>query len=98
MPHENTPELNNELDLEFVRATFPGWRLGGGPGHWFAVRGGVEATSGPRSLLRRCLSASTLMALADMLCLQEYLDGLSDEELADVWQQAGLPQSSGQAS
>jgi hypothetical protein len=31
-----------------------------------------------------------------MLCLQEYLDGLSDHELADVWQRAGVPQS-GQA-
>jgi hypothetical protein len=48
-------------------------------------------------LLRRCLNASTREALAEKLCLQEHLDGLSDHELADVWQRAGLPQS-GQAS
>lgn len=86
-----------QLDLESLRATFTNWRLGGEPGYWFAVRGGVEVTSCPRSLLRRCLSASTLEALADMPCLPEYLDGLSDHELADVWRRASLPRP-GQAS
>src|SRR5689334_16069511 len=77
-------EPSSQLDPESLRAAFPDWRLGGAPGNWFAVRGGLEATSGPRSLLRRCLSASTLSALADKLCLQEHLDGLSDHDLADT--------------
>jgi hypothetical protein len=88
----------SQLDLDSLRAAFPNWRFGGVPGHWYAVRGGVEAASGPRSLLRRCLSASTLEALADKLCLQHFLDGLSDEALANVWQQAKLPQASDQAA
>lgn len=87
----------DKLDIESLRTAFPDWRLGGARGNWFAIRGGLEVTSGPRSLLRRCLSASTLEALAEKLCLQEYLDSLSDHEPADVWQRAGLPQP-GQAS
>ncbi len=79
------------VDLEPLRATFQNWRLGGAPGNWFAGRGGVEFANGPRSLRRRCLSASTVEALADMLCLQEHLDILSDQELADVWQQLKIP-------
>ncbi len=31
------------------------------------------------------------MELAEMLCLQEYLDGLSDSELGVVWQHVELP-------
>ena len=105
MPPEELPPLlgrihesGAELDLDVIRASFPDWRLSGALGHWFAVRGGIETASGPRSLLRRCLSASTLGALADKLCLQAFLDGLSDEALATVWQQAQLPSTSDQAA
>lgn len=87
----------DKLDIESLRTTFPNWHLGGAPGYWLAFRGGLEAADGPRSLLRRCLSASTLEALAEKLCLQEHLDGLSDHELADLWRQVGLTQS-GRAS
>ena len=105
MPDENdrgprmgaTGSAVGQLDLESLRASFPNWRIGGAPGNWHAVRGGLIAQDGPRSLLRCYLGAVTLMALADRLCLQEYLDGLNEHELADVWQRTGLPQS-GQAS
>ncbi len=39
-------------------------------------------------MLRCYLSANTLIALVDKLCLQEYLDGLSEHELAEVWKRA----------
>lgn len=90
---------NRELDLDSVRATFPGWRIGEAPGnYYYAFRGGLVALDGPRSLLRRHLRADTLLALTEQLCLQNYLDGLSDQELAEVWQRVSLPQPSTQAA
>ena len=93
-----SPGAVSQLDLESLRASSPNWRLGGTPGNWFAVRGGLEAASGPQSLLRHCLSASTLEALAEKLCLPEHLDGLSGQELAGVWQRVKLPHSTEQAA
>ena len=86
-----------KLDLDILRAAFPSWRIGGSLGFWYALRGGAIVAAGPRSLLRCYLSAGTLFALAEKLCLQDHLDGLSDQELADVWQRACLPPT-GQAS
>jgi hypothetical protein len=48
------------LDVATVRKAYVDWRIGGGPGCWFAVRDGVKAHYGPRSLLRSCLSAPHL--------------------------------------
>ena len=53
---------------------------------------------GPWSLLRRHLRADTLLALAEQLGLQVYLDNLSDQELAEVWQRVRLPKRSRQAA
>lgn len=89
---------NPKLELGSVRATFPGWRIGGERGTWYAFRGGIEMLEGPRSLLRRYLHANTLQDLAEQLGLQEYLDGLSDQALTDVWRRARLPEPSGQAA
>jgi hypothetical protein len=89
---------NGELDSGSVRAAFPGWHIGGSDGNWYAFRGGAVAPDGPRSLLRCYLRADTLPALADQLCLQVYLDGLSDEELAEVWRRVSLPEPFGQAA
>jgi hypothetical protein len=89
---------NGELDLDSVRATFPGWHIGRSCGNWYAFRGGAVALHGPRSLLRCYLHADILMALAEQLSLQEYLDGLSEQELAEVWQRVGLPESSRQVA
>jgi hypothetical protein len=97
-PTCSEPVASGQLDLDSLRAAFPNWHLGGAPGYWFAVRGGVEVAGGPRSLLRCCLSADTLEALADKLCLQVYLDGLSDQELEGVWQHVKLPHSTEQAA
>ena len=79
------------LDVATVREAYPDWRIGGGPGCWFAVRDGVEAHYGPKSLLRRCLSAPDLPQLAEKLGLQQYLDRLAPEELADVWKRVMPP-------
>jgi hypothetical protein len=87
-----------QLGLDALRAVFPNWRINGSPCHWFAVRGGFVAHGGPRSLLHCYLSASTLLELAEKLGLQEYLDGLSDQELADVWHRIELPRPTKQAA
>ncbi len=89
---------NPELELSSVRATFPGWHIGRSCGNWFAFRGGAVALDGPRSLLRCYLRAGALSALAEQLGLQVYLDGLSDQELTEVWQRVSLPEPFGQAA
>ena len=103
-PNELPPHLSGihesvtELDLDSVRTTFPDWRIVGERGIWYAFRGGLMELEGPRSLLRCYFRADTLLALADKLCLQRFLDGLSDEALAEVWQRVSLPQPSRTAS
>ena len=72
------------LDVATVREACPDWRIGGGPGCWFAVRDSVEAHYGPNSLLRRYLSAPDLPQLAGKPGLQQHLDRLAPEELADA--------------
>jgi hypothetical protein len=89
---------NGALELDSVRAAFPGWHIGGSGGSWYAFRGGAVALDGPRSLLRCYLHADTLTALAEQFSLQEYLDGLSDRELAEVWHRVSLSEPSGQAA
>lgn len=74
------------LDAAMVRAAFPAWHVAQrATGGWLAFRGGLEMSGGPRSLLRCVLGAPTLADLAERLAVQEYLDGLSPEELAGVW-------------
>lgn len=84
------------LGLESLRAACPGWHIGGSSGNWHAFRSGISMLDGPWSLLRRHLHADTLLTLAEQLSLQEYLDGLSDQELAEVWHRVSLPEPSGQ--
>jgi hypothetical protein len=79
------------LDVATVREAYPDWRVGGGPGCWFAVRGGVETHYGPKSLVHRCLSAPDLPQLAEKLELQRCLDRLTPEELADAWKRVMPP-------
>ena len=89
---------SRELDLDSVRATFPDWRIVGEQGTWYAFRGGLVELDGPRSLLRCYLRADTLLALADKLCVQHFLDGLSDQALAEVWRRVSLLNPSRTAS
>lgn len=84
-----------EVDLASLRAACPGWHIAGSSGNWHAFRGGVAMLDGPWSLLRRYLHANTLQDLAKRLGLQEYLDGLSEPELAEVWQRVKLPEPTG---
>lgn len=86
------------VDLEALRAACPGWHIAGVSGTWHAFRGGIFMLDGPWSLLRRHLHADTLLDLAEQLSLQEYLDDLSEQELAEVWRRARLPKRSGQAA
>jgi hypothetical protein len=85
-----------EVDLESLRAACPGWRIAGSSGNWHAIRSGVSMMDGPWSLLRRHLRADTLLVLAEQLGSQEYLDGLSEQELAEVWQHVSLAEPSRQ--
>jgi hypothetical protein len=85
------------MDLGALRTACPGWHIAGSPGTWHAFRGGIFMLDGPWSLLRPYLGADTLTALAEQLCLQAYLDGLSDRELTEVWRQVRLPEPTGQA-
>jgi hypothetical protein len=91
-------DTGDQLDLDTLRAVFPDWHISGSLNYWFAVRGGFVSPDGPRSLLHCYLSASTLVELAEQLCLQEHLDGLSGQELADVWQRAELSRPTEQAT
>lgn len=88
----------DHLDPGTLRAVFPDWHINGSLGCWFAVRGGFVAPDGPRSLLHCYLSASTLVELAEQLCLQEYLDKLTDRELEKVWQRVELRRPTEQAA
>ena|SRR5690348_16237821 len=86
------------VDLASLRAACPSWHIAGVSDTWHAFRGGIAMLDGPWSLLRRHLHADTLLALAEQLSLQDYLDGLSDQELAEVWQRVRLPKRSGRAA
>jgi hypothetical protein len=84
-----------EITPEVLRNTFPAWRVFDGSGAWWATRCGVQEWTGPESLLRRVLCAPDLTALAEKLCLQEWLDGLGADELAAVYRDMSLPETSG---
>jgi hypothetical protein len=74
-----------EITAEMLRQTFREWRIFQRGNSWWAIRGGLQTWDGPRSLLLRSLSAPDLVALADRLCAQAWLDSLDDEELAEVY-------------
>lgn len=89
-------EVVGQLDLDSLRAACPGWHIAGSADNWHAFRSGLSMLDGPWSLLRRHLHAATLVDLAEQLGLQAYLDGLSEHELAEVWQRMSLPEPSRQ--
>ena len=80
-----------ELTVGVLRAVFPHWLIFGESGKWWAARGGLVAWDGPRSLIQHVHTAPHLVALAERLCLQEYLDSLDPDELAAVWRDMALP-------
>ena len=79
------------LDMATAREAYPDWGTGRGPRCRFAVRDGVGAYYGPKSLLRRCPAAPGLPQLAGKPGLQQYLDRLTPEELADAWKRVMSP-------
>lgn len=78
------------IDGDTLRATFPHWLIFEAEGWWFALRRSnyQEIYAGPRSLVRHTLRASTEAELAERLALQDYLDSLSEAELAQVYHRA----------
>jgi hypothetical protein len=84
-------DMAGEITVGTLGATFPQWRIFGACGLWWATRDGLVSLDGPKSLLRRLISAPDLTALAEKLCLQEYLDRLDPQELAAVYRDVALP-------
>jgi hypothetical protein len=80
-----------EITVEMISRTFRQWRVFEQRGTWWATRGGLQVWDGPRSLLLRVITAPDLTALADRLCLQEWLDSLGDDELEAVYRGDVLP-------
>jgi hypothetical protein len=74
-----------DITPEVLRQVFPRWRVFCSGGVWLAMRRGVQEWIGPESLLLRVVCAADLAALAERLCLQEWLDGLDAAELAAVY-------------
>jgi hypothetical protein len=84
-----------DVTPEALRKTFPDWRIFNSGGVWWAARRGVQEWIGPESLLLRVICAADLTALAEKLCLQEWLDALSPDKLAAVYRDMTLPEESG---
>jgi hypothetical protein len=75
-----------EITPAMLRETFPQWLIReGADGNLVAVRDGPVVLHGPKSLLRRTVSAADPTALAEQLCVQEWLDGLDAGSLAAAW-------------
>jgi hypothetical protein len=84
------------IDTGTLRVAFPDWRIfHDTAGTWWALRAGLERQQGPESLLSRTLRAASPSALAEELCLQEWLDELDGEELAAVYRDMALPGATG---
>ncbi len=80
-----------EITSDMLSHAFPQWRVFEQDGARWATRSGLQEWTGPQSLIQRVLIAADLAALAEKLCLQEYLDGLDPEELAAVYRDMLLP-------
>ena len=105
-PGKGTPQVDaasgmrdlaniGEITPTILRKTFPSWRVLCDLGAWWAIRGGQVAQHGPESLRRCVLTAPDLTALAEKLCLQQWLDGLDDDGLAAVYRDMMLPETAG---
>jgi len=73
------------ITVEMLREVFYEWQIFEQGGTWWATRGGLQVWVGPRSLLLRVITATDLIALAERLCLQEWLDGLDDDALTAIY-------------
>jgi hypothetical protein len=86
--------LLDAIDLDTVRELFSDvwYILPAGTG-WFALRrgGGVICWDGPESLIQHCVRAERLGDLAGQLCLQEFLAGLTKDELTRVYAAGEIP-------
>ena len=80
-----------EITPEGLRATCAQWRIARHPSGWWAMREGIAGLDGSRLLIQHVHVAPDLKGLAERLCLQEYLDGLTPDELAAVWRAMALP-------
>jgi hypothetical protein len=77
-----------EVTPESLAAKFPEWRTPARAGDaWITMRPGTEDYYGPRSLIRRTLSAQAIGELARKLDLQAHLDGLTPDQLAAAWRE-----------
>jgi hypothetical protein len=88
--------LRTLLDnLDAVRCMFgDSWHIFRAEAGWCALRygGGVIFWDGPESLILPFICAERLGDLAGQLCLQEFLAGLSGDELARVYAAGEIPE------
>jgi hypothetical protein len=77
--------LFGAVTLGMLRETFDQWTIGRAGGRLVAIRSGIFATQGPRSLIRGCVLADTVDALAEQLGIQAQLEALPAAGLEAVW-------------
>jgi hypothetical protein len=77
--------LFGAVTLEMLRETFDQWTIGRVSGRLIAIRSGIFATQGPRSLIRGCVLADTVDGLAEQLGIQAQLEALPAADVEAVW-------------
>ena len=79
-----------EITGVMLSHAYPQWGVLEQDGTRWATRS-LQEWTWPRSLTQRIVVAADLAAVAEKLCLQEYLHGLDPEELVTVHQDVLLP-------
>jgi hypothetical protein len=78
-------DVLGRITVELLRETFDHWQIFERDDRWWALRAGLEAEDGPRSLIHPLVCAMTLIGLAEQLSLQEWLRRMTADELEAVW-------------
>lgn len=77
-----------ELTAEGLRETFSNWQIFPRDRSRRAVRGGTEKTGRPRIPPAAGTHRPGLTALAERLCIQDWLNSLNADELAEAYRSA----------
>lgn len=88
-------KLLDNLDIDAMRGMFGDtWHIFPAKPGWCALRygGGVIFWQGPESLILPFICAERLGDLAEQLCIQEFLVGLSGDELARMYAAGEIPE------
>jgi hypothetical protein len=80
-------ETPGRITVGMLRETFEQWTIGEAAGRFLAFRRGYFADSGPASLIRGCVIAGSPEGLADQLCMQAWLESLTEKQVAALWRE-----------